>query len=214
MHNGCDERLLGRPTPRSVPVPDRDRVPHRWAMERGREMDALRRCSAWRQRVHSLLGQRSAIGRFDTSRAVPFLHPVGAWQQDESCLPVQQAEENWIMVAERDLGAIGKKFPGKRSVERKAKRIASVWATATPSARSSIRGGRFADGCRLERRRSDCAVLRSVRAVRQDNYRLSRPRFGFLSMRVTSNTRLIGSHARIPARGRAVFGARRPYPRT
>ena len=52
-----------------------------------------------------------------------FCTPSVPGNRTKAAYPCIKPKKNWIMVAERDLGAIGKKFPGTRSVERKAKRI-------------------------------------------------------------------------------------------
>ncbi len=52
-----------------------------------------------------------------------FCTPSVPGNRTKAAYPCTKPKKNWIMVAERDLGAIGKKFPGTRSVERKAKRI-------------------------------------------------------------------------------------------
>ncbi len=52
-----------------------------------------------------------------------FCTPSVPGNRTKSAYPCSKPKKNWIMVAERDLGSIGKKFPGTRAVERKAKRI-------------------------------------------------------------------------------------------
>ena len=52
-----------------------------------------------------------------------FCTPSVPGNRTKAAYPCTKPKKNWIMVAERDLGAIGKKFPGTRSAERKAKRI-------------------------------------------------------------------------------------------
>ena len=52
-----------------------------------------------------------------------FCTPSVPGNRTKSAYPCSKPKKNWIMVAERDLGSIGKNFPGTRTVERKAKKI-------------------------------------------------------------------------------------------
>ena len=102
-----------------------------------------------------------------------FCTPSVPGNRTKAAYPCIKPKKSWIMVAEQDLGAIGKKFRG-HGPSNQGERICQRVGNRYTERKKFYPWWAVGDGCGLERRRSDCAVLRSVRAVRQDDYRLSR----------------------------------------